>query len=259
MILDKVNEMKIFETQDNLTFLKFKNLVNKTIPPNFLRNNEKYSTGVSTNNSSTKTLSQVNQDKSEYEFLTRTPNLSSNLSIKENLDKINFSKSNPIMNTDKQNNHQLMRNFAFKSVKIINSKFAPENKTKLRNFNRNRNYDNVQILKVQITIELNEVRTLVLCKYDNIYERIKEFCELNDLNKCLIIPLLNKIAFSLKGIYNLLNNTMSVNEVKHFKFMNILFSDEFIDENNMNISSISNISEYDNDIGESDIKLNKTF
>ena len=81
-----------------------------------------------------------------------------------------------------------------------------------------------EILKIRVNVSDTESKELVICKNEDINERVKEFCKGNGINKKLVEPLINKVNQSLNTL-EIINNNMMLNKndylildkIKNFK------------------------------------------
>ena len=69
-----------------------------------------------------------------------------------------------------------------------------------------------EILKIKINISDNQCKELVLCKDDNINEKVVEFCKNNGINEKMVEPLCNKVNQSLSTLEIINNNNLSLNK-----------------------------------------------
>ena len=67
-----------------------------------------------------------------------------------------------------------------------------------------------EILKIKINISDNQCKELVLCKDDNINEKVVEFCKNNGINEKMVEPLCNKVNQSLSTLEIINNNNLSL-------------------------------------------------
>ena len=68
-----------------------------------------------------------------------------------------------------------------------------------------------ELLKIRINVGENQCKELILCKNDDINEKILEFCKDNNINEKLVEPLVNKINKSLNTL-EIINNNMTLNK-----------------------------------------------
>ncbi len=57
-----------------------------------------------------------------------------------------------------------------------------------------------EIMKIRIKVSNNESKELILCKEDNVCDKIREFCNDNGISERLIKPLCCKVEQSLKNL-----------------------------------------------------------
>ena len=66
-------------------------------------------------------------------------------------------------------------------------------------------------LKIKVNVNESQSKELVLCKNDDINEKVVEFCKDNNINEKLVEPLVNKINQSLNTL-EIINNNMALNK-----------------------------------------------
>ena len=66
------------------------------------------------------------------------------------------------------------------------------------------------MLKIKINVSDNQSKELILCKNDDVNEKVLEFCKDNNISENLVKPLVNKVNQSLNTL-ELINN-MALNK-----------------------------------------------
>ena len=69
-----------------------------------------------------------------------------------------------------------------------------------------------EVLKIRINVADNQCKELVICKGDNINEKIVEFCKENNINEKLFEPLYNKVNQSLIALEKINNMLLNKND-----------------------------------------------
>ena len=69
-----------------------------------------------------------------------------------------------------------------------------------------------EILKIRINISDDQYKEFILCKDDNIFEKVVEFCKDNYINEKLVQPLYNKVNQSLNTLEIINNNNLPLNK-----------------------------------------------
>ena len=67
----------------------------------------------------------------------------------------------------------------------------------IKNDSVNEEEKNEEVLKIRVSISDTEYKELVLCKNDDISEKVLDFCKNNNISENLLEPLVNKISQSL--------------------------------------------------------------
>ena len=70
----------------------------------------------------------------------------------------------------------------------------------IKNDSVNEEEKNEEVLKIRVNISDTQCTELVLCKNDDISEKVLEFCKNNNISKNLLEPLVNKINQSLNTL-----------------------------------------------------------
>lgn len=85
------------------------------------------------------------------------------------------------------------------------------------------NQENTIILSLKLKLEKDKYIFFNLRKYDDLFETLKNFVELNNIKKELIKPLSEKIVESLNKISSLLNNKISIYDREYLNSLNKLW------------------------------------
>ena len=81
-------------------------------------------------------------------------------------------------------------------------------------------FENTEILRVNVKISKDKIAVFKLKRFDDIFETIKLFCEINSVDEKLIKPLITKSLSALNTIYQVVNcklNTQQINLLKKIK------------------------------------------
>lgn len=84
--------------------------------------------------------------------------------------------------------------------------------------------DNTCILEIYLKLPKNQNLYFRLKRFDNLFETVQIFCQINELNSNLYFPIVINIMKALNsifGIYNLKLNQKEINELEFFKEMYI--------------------------------------
>ena len=69
-----------------------------------------------------------------------------------------------------------------------------------------------ELLKIKVNVTDSQCKELILCKNDDINEKVLEFCKNNDINEKLVEPLVNKVNQSLRALELINNMALKKNE-----------------------------------------------
>ena len=81
----------------------------------------------------------------------------------------------------------------------------------------NPQYENTEILKVNVIISKDKFATFKLKRYDDVFETIKLFCEINSVDEKLIKPLIIKSLSTLNTIYQIVNCKLEKEQINLLK------------------------------------------
>ena len=123
-----------------------------------------------------------------------------------------YNSFNNSFGNESQNNHhsvfQKNRNW-----NRYNAYFTEEKKIaeEVTNDSINEEEKMEELLKIRLNVGDNQCKELILCKNDDIKQKILEFCKDNNINKKLVEPLINKVNQSLNTL-EIINNNMTLNK-----------------------------------------------
>ena len=139
------------------------------------------------------------------------------INLKRQLSNISEANSELSKNTDDESNSSFFSiSDEEKEKKDKNSKiFHKKEKYKV-----NPELENTEILNVNVKISKDKKAVFKLKRFDDIFETIKLFCEINSLDEKLIKPLIIKSLSTLNTIYQIMNSILDkeqINLLKHIK------------------------------------------
>jgi hypothetical protein len=77
----------------------------------------------------------------------------------------------------------------------------------------NREFENTEILRVEVKISNEKKAVFKLKRYDDVFETIKLFCEINSVDEKFIKPLIIKSLSTLNTIYQIMNSKLNINHI----------------------------------------------
>ena len=77
----------------------------------------------------------------------------------------------------------------------------------------NREFENTEILRVEVKISNEKKAVFKLKRYDDIFETIKLFCEINSVDEKFIKPLIIKSLSTLNTIYQIMNSKLNIKHI----------------------------------------------
>jgi len=112
---------------------------------------------------------------------------------------------------------------SYTSSKSFKTKFEEKklNENLVKNdtddYKGNPQYENTEILKVNVKISKDKFATFKLKRYDDVFETIKLFCEINSVDEKLIKPLIIKSLSTLNTIYQIANCKLEKEQINLLK------------------------------------------
>ena len=77
----------------------------------------------------------------------------------------------------------------------------------------NREFENTEILRVEVKISNGKKAVFKLKRYDDVFETIKLFCEINSVDEKFIKPLIIKSLSTLNTIYQIMNSKLNIKHI----------------------------------------------
>ena len=156
-------------------------------------------------------------------------NLSNNYSTTD-LENNNLSCSSTILKTDESKNSifkeekNINKNLIFSmnqpTQNLINQPQINLNTSNLCNTqffsiknNINPILENTEILSINIKISEDKYSTFKLRRYDDLFNVVKLFCEINKIDEKLIKPIIIKVLSCLNSIYKIMNCNLLKNDI----------------------------------------------
>ena len=133
-----------------------------------------------------------------------------------------YSYVNPYMNNVFNNyssNYYINNNFIFcnqSNCMNNNCNFEEEEKNcvSVKNDITERKKENTSILEIIIKISENDIYRFILRRYDDLFQDVEIFCEINKIKTELIGPIIMYIFKALNTIYSIMNIPLNKNEIE---------------------------------------------
>jgi hypothetical protein len=93
----------------------------------------------------------------------------------------------------------------------------------------NREFENTEILRVEVKISNEKKAVFKLKRYDDVFETIKLFCEINSVDEKFIKPLIIKSLSTLNTIYQIMNSKLNI---KHINILQEVQKEEIKEKKN---------------------------
>ena len=179
-----VNEEKIINEEIN------ENQFNKTI-------NNSIDTDISSNSNNSSSQDGSENEKNDF---SKTNNLLTN-----------FSNSNAYNNNEIKKSQKIEKETKKNSISL--------NK-EIEKYKGNPIYENTEILRVSVKISKDNTVFFKVKRYDDVFETIKLFCEINGINEKLIKPIIIKSLSTLNTIYQVMNCKLNNEQINILKKIN---------------------------------------
>lgn len=152
-------------------------------------------------------------------------------SIDTTVSSISYNSSTNDDNENKEKQENILNNQnyslpSFDNNKKENKNLSKENNDKLAkniNCDKNEEYkgnpelENTEILRVNVKISKDKKAVFKLKRYDDLFETIKLFCEINSVDEKLIKPLIIKSLSTLNTIYQIMNSKLDNKQINLLK------------------------------------------
>ena len=83
--------------------------------------------------------------------------------------------------------------------------------------------ENTCILEINIKLDNNKKYNFKLNKFDDLFETVQIFCQINKLNSNLYIPIIINIMKALNSIYGIYNMKLNEKEINELQFLKCFF------------------------------------
>ena len=97
------------------------------------------------------------------------------------------------------------------------NKNKAKNENKCEEYKGNPDFENTEILRVNVKISKDKNAIFRLKRYDDVFETIKIFCEINLIDEKLIKPLIIKSLSAMNTIYQIMNCKLDDENIKLLK------------------------------------------
>ena len=140
-------------------------------------------------------------------------------------------KLNDSINNKELNNNILNKNFNLECSNKINLNENNNNKISNNKFNKfnihnnnliqkqNAIFENTEILRVNIKISKDTIAVFKLRRYDDLFNTVKLFCEINCIKEELMKPIIIKSLEALNNIYRINNIKLSQKEINQLNLI----------------------------------------
>ena len=170
----------------------------------------------------------LNNDSIIYEYNKKKLDDNDNL-LNDNYNFLNDKSNVTIVKKESNNNKILNQNLNLNlensnkiilNNKISNNKF---NKFNIQNNNiiqkQTAIFENTEILNVNVKISKDKIAVFKLRRYDDLFNTIKLFCEINSIKEDLIKPIIIKSLEALNNIYRIYNIKLSQKEINQLNII----------------------------------------
>ena len=175
------------------------------------RKNSRDTNASSTSYNSTKYsfIDEEEKSDSDSEIIRKEPKIKNNsINVPNSNNNTNFGISQECLQNNNNYNHN--------DEKIVNDLFINNTQDK-RDYIGNPEFENTEILRVEVKLSVDKKAIFRLKRYDDVFETIKVFCEINKIEESLIKPLIIKSLCTLNTIYLLMNSNLNRNQYNLLK------------------------------------------
>ena len=197
-------EENIFEKINNIKMsYRKKNSVNAIIC------DSSFNSSISDEEDKSNEIKEINSISENKKQKKRLSNISEGLSISSDFTSHDSSFSTSEKEKEKNFYSQDKNN----EVKVNDNK----NNNKIEEYQGNPEFENIEILKVNVKISKDKNVVFKLKRYDDLFETIKIFCEINSIDEKLIKPLIIKSLCTLNTIYQVVNSKLENQQIELLK------------------------------------------
>jgi hypothetical protein len=90
--------------------------------------------------------------------------------------------------------------------------------------------ENTEILSVHIKT-ITGLKIFSLCRFDDLFSKIKSFCEIHNIPNNNIETIVNKILLALDAVYKIYNSSLKKGDVEYLQSLKLLWRDEVKQQN----------------------------
>ena len=156
-----------------------------------------------------------NHNSNNNSYQPHYPNLYSILNSYNNIKNMN------IMNAINNMNNAATYNYT--SQNYYNMLFSKnEEKTKNENIIIDPKKENTCILEISLKLTNDKMYNFKLNRFDDLFETVQIFCQINDLNAKLYIPIIINIMKALNSIYGIFNLKLTQKEIDELQMIKYL-------------------------------------
>ena len=125
------------------------------------------------------------------------------------------------INTSNIFNQYLLKNYSNLNNLLFSKNEEASNLNSQKNNTNDPKKENTCILEINLKFSNNKIHNFKLNRFDDLFETVQIFCQINRLNSNLYIPIIINIMKALNsvyGIYNLELNEKELNELQFLKY-----------------------------------------
>ena len=89
-----------------------------------------------------------------------------------------------------------------------------------KEYEMNPEFENTEILRVEVKLAKDKKAVFKLKRYDDVFETIKLFCEINSVDERLIKPLIIKSLSAMNTIYQIMNSKLDYEQINILQKIN---------------------------------------
>ena len=121
------------------------------------------------------------------------------------------------------NNMNNAATYNYTSQNYYNMLFSKnEEKTKNENIIIDPKKENTCILEISLKLTNDKMYNFKLNRFDDLFETVQIFCQINDLNAKLYIPIIINIMKALNSIYGIFNLKLTQKEIDELQMLKYL-------------------------------------
>ena len=127
------------------------------------------------------------------------------------------------INTSNIFNQYLSKNYSNLNNLLFSKNEEASNLNSQKNNTNDPKKENTCILEINLKLSNNKIHNFKLNRFDDLFETVQIFCQINRLNSNLYIPIIINIMKALNSIYGIFNLKLNEKELNELQFLKYFY------------------------------------